>query len=79
MRIGQSDTLTGFFEAESYTVDGRGAGATTTGDIVATEATLHQDSPSVAWNANFTKVLSVVVGVRREVLRFLGLLLPEPV
>ena len=58
MKIGQSDQLTGFFEADSYTVDGRGAGASTTGDIVATEATLHQDSPEVSWNANFTKVLS---------------------
>jgi hypothetical protein len=58
VKIGQNDTLTGFFEADSYTVDGRGAGATTTGDIVATEATLHQDSPEFSWNANFTKVLS---------------------
>ncbi len=39
-------------------MDGRGAGATTTGDVVATEATLHQDSPEFSWNANFTKVLS---------------------
>jgi hypothetical protein len=58
MKIGQNEQLTGFFEADSYTVDGRGAGATTTGDIVATEATLHQDSPEVSWNANFTKILS---------------------
>ena len=58
VKIGQSDQLTGFFEIDSYTVDGRNAGATTEGDITATEATLHQDSPEVAWNANFTKVLS---------------------
>ena len=58
MKVGQSDQLTGFFEMDSYTVDGRNAGATTTGDVSATEATLHQDSPEVSWNANFTKVLS---------------------
>jgi outer membrane receptor protein involved in Fe transport len=59
LKIGTGgDQLTGFFETDSYTVDGRGAGATTLGDIVATEATLHQDSPEVAWNANFTKILS---------------------
>ena len=27
LKIGQSDQLTGFFEADSYTVDGRNAGA----------------------------------------------------
>ena len=58
IKIGETDQLTGFFETDSYTVDGRGAGATTSGDFVATEATLHQDSPEVAWNTNFTKVLS---------------------
>ena len=59
LKIGTGgDQLTGFFETDSYTVDGRGAGATTLGDIVATEATLHQDSPELAWNANFTKILS---------------------
>jgi outer membrane receptor protein involved in Fe transport len=58
IKVGESDNLTGFFETDSYTVDGRGAGATTLGDLVATEATLHQDSPELAWNANFTKVLS---------------------
>ena len=58
IKIGDTDQLTGFFETDSYTVDGRGAGATATGDLVATEATVHQDSPEVAWNANFTKVLS---------------------
>ena len=58
IKVGESDQLTGFFETDSYTVDGRNAGVTNLGDIYATEATLHQDSPEVAWNANFTKVLS---------------------
>ena len=58
IKLSDNDQLTGFFETDSYTVDGRGAGATVLGDIVATEATLHQDSPEVAWNANFTRVLS---------------------
>jgi outer membrane receptor protein involved in Fe transport len=53
LKIGESDTLTGFFETDSYTVDARGSSAR-----AATESTLHQDSPEVAWNANFTKVLS---------------------
>ena len=58
IKLSDNNQLTGFFETDSYTVDGRGAGATVLGDIVATEATLHQDSPEVAWNANFTRVLS---------------------
>lgn len=58
IKVGQSDQLTGFFETDSYTVDGRNAGATSLGDVYATEATLHQDSPELAWNANFTKVVS---------------------
>ena len=33
VKIGQSDQLTGFFEADSYTVDGRNAGAFSTGDV----------------------------------------------
>lgn len=53
LKIGESDQLTGFFETDAYTVDGRRGSAT-----VGTEATLHQDSPELAWNANFTKVLS---------------------
>jgi hypothetical protein len=53
IKLGTNDLLTGFFEAESYTVDGRGASARAT-----TESTLHQDSPGVAWNGNYTKVLS---------------------
>jgi outer membrane receptor protein involved in Fe transport len=53
MKLGQNDQLTGFFETDSYTVDGRGQSART-----ATEATVHQDSPEFAWNANYTKVLS---------------------
>ncbi len=47
------DQLTGFFETDRYTVDGRGQEAR-----VAPIATLHQDSPEVAWNANYTRVLS---------------------
>ena len=53
IKLSESDQLTGFFEMDSYTVDGRFAGAN-----VAREATLHQDSPELAWNANYTKVLS---------------------
>lgn len=53
VNLGPSDKLTGFFEADSYTVDGRGASATTS-----PQATVHQDSPEVAWNVNYTKLLS---------------------
>lgn len=53
IKLGPNDQLTGFFETDSYTVDGRGSGAR-----AATESTLHQDSPELAWNANYTKVLS---------------------
>ena len=45
--------MTGFFQAERYDIDGRGAGAT-----VAPEATVREDSAGVAYNANYTKVLS---------------------
>jgi hypothetical protein len=58
VKLGDNDQLTGFLETDSYTVDGRGAGATALGDLVATEATVHQDSPEFAWNTNLTKVLS---------------------
>lgn len=53
LKLGQNDQLTGFFETDAYTVDGRGASSTT-----APIATVHQDSPEVAWNINFTKVLT---------------------
>jgi hypothetical protein len=53
VKLSDTDQLTGFFETDSYTVDGRFAGAN-----VAREATLHQDSPEFTWNANYTKVLS---------------------
>lgn len=53
LKLGQNDQLTGFFETDAYTVDGRGASSTR-----APIATLHQDSPEVAWNINFTKVLT---------------------
>ena len=53
LKLGASDQLTGFFETDSYTVDGRAIGAN-----VAREAGLHQDSPEVAWNGNYTKVLN---------------------
>jgi hypothetical protein len=53
IKLGETDQLTGFFEYDSYTVDGRGAGAT-----AATESTVHQDSPEASWNLNYTKVLS---------------------
>ena len=52
-KLGENDQLTGFFEAEIYNVDGRGASGKS-----ATEATLRQDSPGVAWNGNYTRVLS---------------------
>lgn len=58
IKLGDNDQLTGFFESDSYTVDGRLAGATPLGDVFAREATLHQDSPELAWNGNYTKVLS---------------------
>ncbi|MDQ3069342.1 MAG: TonB-dependent receptor [Acidobacteriota bacterium] len=53
VKLGQNDQLTGFLQVDSYTVDGRGAGAT-----VGPIATLHQESPEAAWNVNYTKVLS---------------------
>ncbi|MBA2305655.1 MAG: TonB-dependent receptor [Acidobacteria bacterium] len=53
LKLGGSDQLTGFFEADKYTVDGRGIGAN-----VAREAGTHQDSPEVTWNGNYTKVLN---------------------
>lgn len=53
LKLGESDQLTGFFETDSYTVDGRGQGST-----VAPIATVHQDSPEFAWNINYTKVLT---------------------
>lgn len=53
LKLGQNDQLTGFFETDAYTVDGRGANNRT-----APIATVHQDSPEVAWNINFTKVLT---------------------
>jgi hypothetical protein len=53
LKLGQSDQLTGFFETDAYTVDGRAASSRR-----APIATLHQDSPEVAWNINYTKVLT---------------------
>jgi outer membrane receptor protein involved in Fe transport len=53
LKLSDTDQLTGFFEADSYTVDGRNAIAN-----FAPIATLHQDSPEFGWNVNFTKVLS---------------------
>ncbi len=53
IKLGENDQLNGFFETDAYTVDGRGSSSR-----VATEATVHQDSPEVAWNGNYTKVLS---------------------
>ncbi len=53
VRLGAADQLTGFFEWEDYQVEGRGAASN-----VAPEATLKQTGPGVAWNANYTKVLS---------------------
>jgi hypothetical protein len=53
VKLGESDQLTGFFETDMYKVDGRGISSR-----VATEAGVHQDSPEVTWNGNYTKVLS---------------------
>ena len=53
LKISDTDQLTGFFETDSYTVDGRRQSAR-----VAPIATLHQESPELAWNANYTKVIS---------------------
>jgi len=53
VKLGQNDQITGFFETDMYKVDGRGANANT-----APIATVHQDSPEVAWNVNYTKVLT---------------------
>jgi hypothetical protein len=53
IKIGTSDQLTGFFQAERYDIEGRGAGAT-----VSPEATVREDSAGMAYNANYTKVLS---------------------
>ena len=53
IKLGDSDQLTGFFETDMYRVDGRAIGAR-----VATEAGLHQESPELAWNGNYTKILS---------------------
>jgi hypothetical protein len=52
-KFGNNDQLTGFFQAERYDIDGRGAGST-----VAPEATVREDSAGMAWNGNYTKVLS---------------------
>ena len=52
-RLGESDQLTGFIEYDDYRVEGRGAGSTT-----APEATLKQTGPEIAWNSNYTKVLT---------------------
>ena len=53
VRLGQADQLTGFIEYDSYTVEGAGAASN-----VAPEATTKQTGPEVAWNGNYTKVLS---------------------
>jgi hypothetical protein len=53
LKLSDNDQLTGFFETDMYKVDGRGISSR-----VATEAGLHQDSPEVTWNGNYTKVLS---------------------
>ena len=53
LKLGDNDQITGFFETDSYTVDGRAIGSN-----VGREAGLHQDSPELAWNGNYTRVLS---------------------
>ena len=71
MKLSDSDQLTGFFEADGYDVDGRGAGATS-----------HRPRrcsglPGFAWNGNYTKVLSYSSVFDAQVCRVLGLLLPD--
>jgi hypothetical protein len=60
-QITQNDKLTGFFEAERYDVDGRGADA-----LVSPEATRKETAPGLSWNGNYTKVLtsSMVLDVK---------------
>jgi hypothetical protein len=58
LKLSDTDQLTGFFETDSYTVDGRPCAANSACANVAQITTLHQDSPELAWNANYTKVLS---------------------
>lgn len=53
IKLGVSDQLTGFLETDMYRVKGRAISAR-----VATEAGVDQVSPEVAWNGNYTKVLS---------------------
>src|SRR5262249_6872132 len=53
LKLGTSDQLTGFFQAERYDIDGRGAAAR-----VAPAATVQEEAPGFSWNANYTKVLS---------------------
>ena len=52
LKLDDNSQLTGFFETDMYKVDGRAISAR-----VATEAGLHQESPEMAWNGNFTRVL----------------------
>ena len=53
LRLGQADQLTGFIEWDEYVVEAAQADANT-----APEATFKQTGPEVAWNANYSKVLS---------------------
>jgi hypothetical protein len=53
LRLRQADQLTGFIEYDSYTVEGAGAASN-----VAAEATTKQTGPEIAWNANYTRILS---------------------
>ena len=53
VKLGDSDQLTGFLQAERYDIQGRGASSR-----VAPEATVEEKAPGFAWNANYTKVLS---------------------
>ena len=53
IKLGASDQLTGFLETDMYRVKGRGISSR-----VATEAGVDQVSPEVAWNGNYTKVLT---------------------
>ena len=53
LKIGTSDQITGFLQAERYDIDGRNAAAR-----VAPEATLQERAPGFSWNGNYTKVLS---------------------
>jgi hypothetical protein len=53
IRLGTADQLTGFVEYDAYNIEGRGAASN-----VEPAATVKERAPEIAWNGNYTKVLS---------------------